>query len=256
MILFINKGMFNWKPLIPKLYDQLLYVCGIWIGIKRIPGGSEKGVFTFVEPRDIKGTKGDHHSDFQVRKMIEGWSNESGKQEDALTPMSPRFLVQLGHAWEAVCVDQYEVKLFKAATLCIFFGAFHISELVRTFKLANSFQCCRGTTYWFPKTGFCFISADLKWLGALFCKRTLPGQSPYWICSVMGRCWGRFVLPQGWSTSYTVPILDCNFPRASKSWHCGMEISYPFLLYRYSIHGSSFGIWWESNKELGKLVVS
>ena len=43
---------------------------------------------------------------------------------------TPRFLALLSHVWEAVCIEQYEVKLYRAAILCTFFGAFSISELV------------------------------------------------------------------------------------------------------------------------------
>ena len=55
--------------------------------------------------------------DFCVKKMIEGWNKERGKQLDMRTPISPRFLAQLSQVWEDVCIDQYEVKLFRAATL-------------------------------------------------------------------------------------------------------------------------------------------
>ena len=77
-------------------------------------------------------------SDFRIRKIIEGWSRESSRHEVTHTSMSPRILVQLGQVWDVVCVDQYEIKLFRSATLCTFLGAFRISELIRSSKLDNS----------------------------------------------------------------------------------------------------------------------
>lgn len=69
-------------------------------------------------------------SDFQVQKMLERWSRESGICRDTKQPVSPFVLKGLLATWGIVSSSLYEAALFHAVALVAFFGALQISELV------------------------------------------------------------------------------------------------------------------------------
>ncbi|XP_054850615.1 uncharacterized protein LOC129340074 [Eublepharis macularius] len=72
----------------------------------------------------------DSTGDFRIRKMLEGWSRESGVVRDLRQPISPAILRGLGSRWGEICSSGYECQLFHATSLTAFFGALRVSELV------------------------------------------------------------------------------------------------------------------------------
>ena len=77
----------------------------------------------------------DHLQQFAVRLHLKGLAPHTIQGRMSALAF---YAKAMGHVWEAVWIDQYEVKLFKAATLCTFWGAFRINELVTASKLDNS----------------------------------------------------------------------------------------------------------------------
>uniref|UniRef100_A0ABM5GF58 Uncharacterized protein isoform X1 n=1 Tax=Pogona vitticeps TaxID=103695 RepID=A0ABM5GF58_9SAUR len=72
----------------------------------------------------------DFSSDFRIRKMIEGLYKERGRAMDTRAPISLELLKGIGHQLGTICRDEYEVSLFRAAALVMFFAALRISEVV------------------------------------------------------------------------------------------------------------------------------
>ena len=66
--------------------------------------------------------------------MIEGWFKERGRVQDTRAPISPVLLECICRQWEFLCRDEYEMVLFKAASLLMFFGALRISKVVASGK--------------------------------------------------------------------------------------------------------------------------
>ena len=66
--------------------------------------------------------------DYQIRKMLEGWSRERGRVGDTRAPISPPLLESICEHWALLCKDKYKIKLFHAASLIAFFGALRISS--------------------------------------------------------------------------------------------------------------------------------
>ena len=62
----------------------------------------------------------DYSLDYCIKKMIEGWSKERGRVQDNRAPLSPAFLEFICKQWELLCRDEYEIVLFKAASLLTF----------------------------------------------------------------------------------------------------------------------------------------
>ena len=69
-------------------------------------------------------------SGFHIRKMIEGWAKERGRFKDLRALRSPELLKGICRQWGSICRDEYEVSLFRAATLLTFFAALQISQVV------------------------------------------------------------------------------------------------------------------------------
>lgn len=80
----------------------------------------------------------DNTADFRVRRMVEGYGRERTSQADTRTPISPEVLIRLDGRWAHICANEYEVSLFRAASLLAFFGAFRIGELVAACKTDES----------------------------------------------------------------------------------------------------------------------
>ena len=66
--------------------------------------------------------------------MIEEWSKEKARLLDDRSPLTPEILVQLCKSWQYICRDNFEIALFKAASLVAFLGARHVSEVVAASK--------------------------------------------------------------------------------------------------------------------------
>ena len=77
----------------------------------------------------VNGIK-DYSKDFRIRKMLEGWSKERGRVGDTRVPISPLVLEHICSQWALLCRDEYEMALFKAASLTAFLGALRISEFM------------------------------------------------------------------------------------------------------------------------------
>ena len=99
-----------------------------WKGLR--PGtikGKLAALSFYVKANGIK----DFSGDFRIKKMLEGWSQESGMSQDDRIPISPALLQHLGELWGSLCRDRYEeAGMFHAAALMAFFGAMRISGLV------------------------------------------------------------------------------------------------------------------------------
>ena len=61
-----------------------------------------------------------HSSAYHIRKMIEGWSKEWGRVKDMREPISLELLKCICRQWEVICRDEYEITLFKVASLLTF----------------------------------------------------------------------------------------------------------------------------------------
>ena len=75
----------------------------------------------------------DPTKDYLVSKLMEG-SRRERKSADKRLPVSLPVLAQIIQTFPHVCFSVYESKLFKAATLCAFFGFMRLGEFTATSK--------------------------------------------------------------------------------------------------------------------------
>lgn len=86
----------------------------------------------------------DLHNTFMINKLLEGCARLK-KKKDVRLPISYNLLKKICGVLHQVCLDEFEVKIFKAAFLLAYFGMFRVSEIVahsavlvdRTLKFAN-----------------------------------------------------------------------------------------------------------------------
>lgn len=87
----------------------------------------------------MAGLKGceDVTTNFKVRKMMEGMRRSRPVVPDRRRPITAPILQGLLVAFDIVCVGSYEPILFRAVILVMFWGAFRVSEVVISSRLAD-----------------------------------------------------------------------------------------------------------------------
>lgn len=82
----------------------------------------------------------DQTKSFLVRQAVRGF-RKGFRVRDARRPVSFDLLLRLSSVLEAVCLDAFEVSLFRCAFSLAFFGAFRISELVSPSRVTAGGLC-------------------------------------------------------------------------------------------------------------------
>ncbi|XP_063781311.1 integrase/recombinase xerD homolog [Pseudophryne corroboree] len=73
---------------------------------------------------------------FVVRTVMKGWARVEIRRPDSREPVTIERLKSIIHIVAKVCNGEYEEKLFKAAFIMAFSGAFRVGELVAQSKMA------------------------------------------------------------------------------------------------------------------------
>ncbi|XP_075037457.1 uncharacterized protein LOC142098515 [Mixophyes fleayi] len=87
----------------------------------------------------MKGER-DLTKSFLISKALRGWARERPVHSDQRRPISDSLLGNMVAAISTIARDSYEVALFRAAFVMLYFGALRVSELVassRTFPLSG-----------------------------------------------------------------------------------------------------------------------
>ncbi|XP_069490908.1 uncharacterized protein [Ambystoma mexicanum] len=85
----------------------------------------------------LKG-EGDPTREFSIRAAVKGWGKLEGCRKDVRKPINFEVLGKLLKELEGVCLDGFELGLFRAAFALAFFGALRVSELVARGKADDS----------------------------------------------------------------------------------------------------------------------
>ncbi|XP_015276442.1 PREDICTED: vomeronasal type-2 receptor 26-like [Gekko japonicus] len=122
-----------WSITLEQLMHYCVYLKDAGLAVSSIQGRLSALAFA-SKAMGFKEVSGD----FQIRKMLEGWTWERGAVKDQRHPISPSVLKGLQATWSRVCSSGFEDCLFHAASLLAFIAALRVSELVATSKTDQS----------------------------------------------------------------------------------------------------------------------
>ncbi|XP_061485485.1 uncharacterized protein LOC133385914 [Rhineura floridana] len=115
-----------WPIPLSHLLQFMLYLKGQNISVSTIAG--HLSALAFISK--ARGMQ-DHSVDFRVRKVLEGWSHSAPRATDRRRPITPNVLLQILPLFSSLCSSQYELHLFTAVTLMMFYGALYTIQYNR-----------------------------------------------------------------------------------------------------------------------------
>lgn len=77
----------------------------------------------------------DNMTDFRVRGMVEGFKRRVPQQVDERKPITPSILWGLSRSFDTICQSGSAATLFRVVSFLMFFGAFHLGEVLAVSKL-------------------------------------------------------------------------------------------------------------------------